>query len=78
MGMIEQIRIAAMGEGEDEYTAPPARILDLAVIGEDADIDIYDTDPAGKTLDKPAFSVRVPARSLAIALNAAIEESNQS
>ncbi|MEQ7129532.1 hypothetical protein ABN034_34100 [Actinopolymorpha sp. B11F2] len=75
--MIEQIRIAALGQDEEHYTAPPARILAMEVVAGDAYLDIYETDPAGKVLDEPAFSVRVPARSLALALNAAIEDSDQ-
>ena len=77
MGMIEQIRVAAMGKGEDAYTVPPARVLDVAVIGGDAFIDIYDNDDVGKVVGDPVFSVRVPARSLAIALKAAIEDDAQ-
>ena len=76
MGMIE-IRVAAMGKGEDYYTEPPARVLDVAVIGGDAFIDLYETDDVGKVVGEPQFSVRVPARSLAIALKAAMEDNDQ-
>lgn len=50
MGLIEQIRVAAMGKGEDAYTVSPTRVLDVAVIGGEAFIGIYDNDDVGKVV----------------------------
>jgi hypothetical protein len=70
--MIEDIYIAAKGEGEDEYTGPPARVLNVTVIGGDAHLGVIPVDQVGNRLQQEGRDVVVRARTLLAALQAAI------
>ena len=72
-GMIGDITISATGTGDDQYYEPPARVLSLAVIGGDAHLAIYEHGNAERAAG-PALTVQVPARSLLLALTAAIQD----
>ena len=72
-GMIRDITISAKGTGDDQYYEPPARVLSLAVIGGDAHLAIYEHGNAERAAG-PAVTAEVPARSLLLALTAAIED----
>jgi hypothetical protein len=72
-GMIRDITISAKATGDDQYYAPPARVLSLAVIGGDAHLAIYDHGNAERAAG-PAVTAGVPARSLLPALTAAIQD----
>ena len=72
-GRIRGITISAKGTGDDQYYEPPARVLSLAVIGGDAHLAIYEHGNAERAAE-PAVTVQVPARSLLLALTAAIED----
>lgn len=76
---IREIYIAARNtrgaDADDQYTEPPGRELNLAVIGTDAHLSVVETDEAGNR--QPASrDVVVPARSLLRALHAAIDDEN--
>jgi hypothetical protein len=75
-GMIRDITISAKGTGDDQYYEPPARVLSLAVIGGDAHLAIYEHGNAERAAG-PAVTVEVPARSLLLALTAAIQDDQQ-
>jgi hypothetical protein len=75
-GMIRDITISAKGTGDDQYYEPPARVLSLAVIGGDAHLAIYEHGNAERAA-RPAVTVEVPARSLLLALTAAIQDDQQ-
>jgi hypothetical protein len=75
-GMIRDITISATGTGDDQYYEPPARIPSLAVIGGDAHLAIYEHDNAERAA-RPNLTVQVPARSLLLALTAAIQDDQQ-
>ena len=75
-GMIRDITISAKGTGDDQYYEPPARVLSLAVIGGDAHLAIYEHGHAERAAG-PALTVQVPARSLLLALTAAIQDDQQ-
>jgi hypothetical protein len=72
-GMIRDITISAKGTGDDQYYEPPARVLSLAVIGGDAHLAIYEHGNVERAAG-PAVTVQVPARSLLLALTAAIDD----
>lgn len=72
--MIEEIFIAARGEGQDEYTTPSDRQLSVAVIAGNAYLSLHDTDGKGRRLPEPSTNVVVPARSLLLALQAALAD----
>jgi hypothetical protein len=75
-GMIRDITISAKGAGDDQYYEPPARVLSLAVIGGDAHLAIYEHGNAERAAE-PTLTVEVPARSLLLALTAAIQDDQQ-
>ena len=75
-GMIRDITISATGTGDDQYYEPPARVLSLAVIGGDAHQAIHEHGHAERAAG-PALTVQVPARSLLLALTAAIQDDQQ-
>lgn len=66
--------IAARGAGEDDYTEPPARELNLAVIGDDAHLSVTELDERGVRQESSARDLIVPARSLLRALQAAVDD----
>jgi hypothetical protein len=63
-GMIRDITISAKGTADDQYYEPPARVLSLA---------IYQHGNAERAAG-PSVTVEVPARSLLLALTAAIQD----
>lgn len=73
---IREIYIAARNtrglSADDQYTEPPARELNLAVIGTDAHLSVVELDESGHR--QPSSDVVVPARSLLRALTAAIDD----
>ena len=73
---IREIYIAARNtrglHADDQYTEPPARELNLAVIGTDAHLSVVELDEAGQR--QPSSDVVVPARSLLRALQAALDD----
>lgn len=71
---IREITIAARGDGDDEYTEPPARELNLAVIGTDAHLSVTELDERGHRQPPASRDIIVPARSLLRALQAAIDD----
>ena len=71
--MIRDITISAKGTADDQYYEPPARVLSLAVIGGDAHLAIYEHGNVERAAE-PTASIEVPARSLLLALTAAIED----
>jgi hypothetical protein len=71
--MIRDITISAKGTGDDQYYEPPARVLSLAVIGGVAHLAIYEHGHAERAAG-PAVTAGVPARSLLLALTAAIQD----
>ena len=75
-GMIRDITISAKGAGDDQYYEPPARVLSLAVIGGNAHLAIYEHGNAERAAE-PTLTVEVPARSLLLALTAAIQDDQQ-
>ena len=72
-GMIRDITISATGGEDDQYYEPPARVLSPAVIGGDAHLAIYEHGNVERAAE-PTVTVEVPARSLLLALTAAIED----
>jgi hypothetical protein len=72
-GMIRDITISAKGAGDDQYYEPPTRVLSLAVIGGDAHLAIYEHD-AKERAAEPVATIEVPARSLLLALTAAVDD----
>jgi hypothetical protein len=72
-GMIRDITISARGGEDNQYYEPPARVLSLAVIGGDAHLAIYEHGNVERA-SEPTVTVEVPARSLLLALTAAIED----
>ena len=75
-GMIRDITISAKGTGDDQYYEPPARVLSLAVTGGDAHLAIYEHGNAERAAG-PAVTAEVPARSLLLALTAAIQTTSR-
>lgn len=73
-GMIHKTLIGMKAKGEDHSVSPPARALDLEVIGEDAYLDVVELDRDGNVQGKPTARVQVHARSLLRALATAIED----
>ena len=73
VAMIREISISAKGEDDDQYYEPPARVLDLTVVGGDAYLSIYEHGMGDRAAD-PIASVEVAARSLLLALTAAVED----
>ncbi len=71
--MIRDITISAKGAGDDQYYEPPARVLSLAVIGGDAHLAIYEYGAKERTAE-PVATIEVPARSLLLALTAAVDD----
>ena len=71
--MIRDITISAKGTDDDEYYEPPARLLNLTVIGGEAHLSIYEHGDVERAAE-PTASIEVPARSLLLALTAAIED----
>lgn len=73
---IREIYIAARNtrglHADDQYTEPPGRELNLAVIGTDAHLSVVELDEAGNR--QPSSDVVVPARSLLRALQAALDD----
>jgi hypothetical protein len=72
--MIREMTISARAPGEDEIFEPPTRVLGLCVIGRLAHLDIYELDEAGNRGVEPTASLVVPAKSMLLALTAAIED----
>jgi hypothetical protein len=72
-GMIRDITISAKGAGDDQYYEPPTRVLSLAVIGGDAHLAIYEHG-AKERAAEPVATIEVPARSLLLALTAAVDD----
>ncbi len=73
VAMIREISISAKGEDDGQYYEPPARLLNLTVVGGDAYLSIYEHGMGDRAAD-PIASVEVPARSLLLALTAAVED----
>lgn len=71
---IRETFIAAKSSGEDEYYEPPSRELNLSVIGTDAHLSIVELDEHGKR-QEASRDVVVPARSLLLALQSAVQDS---
>lgn len=72
---IRETFIAARGDGEDDYTEPPGRELNLTVIGADAHLSVVELDERGQR-QPGAQDVVVPARSLLLALQAAVDDNS--
>ena len=72
-GMIRDITISAKGAEDDQYYEPPARVLSLVVIGGDAHLAIYEHGNVEHAAE-PTATIEVPARSLLLALTAAIDD----
>jgi len=76
--MIRNIHISAFDEDgsvyETEPTEPPARILDVAVVGSVATLSIYELGERSRLPDEPTADVRVPAQSLLLALQALVSD----
>lgn len=72
--MIREIQISAAAGDEDGYTEPPSMLLVLSVIGDEASLRVHACGEKGKASDKPLFDLQVPARSLLLALQAAIND----
>ena len=71
--MIRDITISARGAEDDGYYEPSARVLTLSVIGGEAHMTVYEHGPAERAAE-PVTCIEVPARSLLLALTAAIED----
>jgi len=74
--MILDIMIGAKDPEDDQYYEPPTRVLSLAVIGGDAHLDIYEYGIKERAAD-PVARIEVPARSLLLALTAAIDDNQR-
>lgn len=74
---IREISIAALGRDEDTYTEPPGRELSLAVIGGQAHISVAELDGFGNRVET-SKDVVVDARSLLLALQAAVQDGDTS
>jgi hypothetical protein len=72
--MIRNIHISAAQVDDDIITEPPSRILDLAVIGGVAHLATYELSGPGVIADEATAAIEVPARSLLLALQAAIDD----
>jgi hypothetical protein len=72
--MIREIQISAAAGDEDGYTEPPSMLLILSVIGEEASLRVHACGERGTASDKPVCDLHVPARSLLLALQAAIDD----
>lgn len=67
--------ISAKTADENHITEPPSHELNLAVIGNQAILRIYKNDDLGnRTATEPIADIQLPARSLQLALTAAIED----
>ncbi len=71
--MIRDITISAKGAEDDQYYEPPARVLSVTVIGGDAHLAIYEHGPVERSAE-PTATIEVPARSLLLALTAAVDD----
>lgn len=67
--------IAALGKGEDEYYEPPSRELNLSVIGSNAHLSVVELDRHGNR-QEASKDIIVPARSLLLALQAAVQDAD--
>jgi hypothetical protein len=76
-GMIRDINISGKGLNDEQYYEPPTRLLNLAVIGGDAHLAIYDHG-SGEPAADPVATIEVPAQSLLLALTAAVEDEQRS
>lgn len=74
--MIRDITISAKSPEDDQYHEPPTRVLSLAVIGGDVHLDIYEHGIKERAAD-PVARIEVPARSLLLALTAAIDDNQR-
>lgn len=72
--VIDKVIIAALGEDEDELTAPAARQVELVVISGLAHLSIREVSETGIPAEDVTASVRLPARSLLRALTALVED----
>jgi hypothetical protein len=70
---IRDIEISAKTADHDVYYEPPAHVLNMTVIGGDAHLAIYECG-AGQRAAEPVTSIEVRARSLLLALVAAIDD----
>ena len=75
-GMIRDITISARSPEDDQYYELPTRVLGIAVMAGDAHLEIYEYGQKVRAVG-PAARIEVLARSLLIALTAAIDD-NQS
>lgn len=73
--MIREVTVSARGHGEDEIYEPPSRVPKPYVIGDLAYLDTFEMlkepERVGNEL---TASVQVPARSLLLALRAAMKD----
>lgn len=72
--MIREIQISAAAGDEDSYTEPPSMLRVLSVIGDEASLRVHACGETGKAADEAVCDLRVPARSLLLALQAAIDD----
>jgi hypothetical protein len=72
--VIDKVIIAALGQEDDELTAPAARQVELVVIGGLADLSIREVSETGFPAEHVTASVRLPARSLLRGLAALVED----
>jgi hypothetical protein len=73
---IRDIEISAKTVGDDQYYEPPTHVLNMAVIGGDAHLAIYERGAAQRAAE-PVASIEVRARSLLLALTAAIDDDDE-
>src|SRR5690606_34852704 len=71
---IRETFIAAKSLGEDGYYEPPWRELSLSVIGTDAHLSVVELDEQGNR-QEASRDIVVPAQSLLLALQSAIQDS---
>jgi hypothetical protein len=72
--VIERVLIAALGDDHELLTAPPARYVEVEVIGGLAHLGIREVAEGGFPAEQLTAEVVVPARSLIRALTALVED----
>jgi hypothetical protein len=72
--VIERVTIAALGDDHERLTAPPARYVEVEVIGGLAHVGIREVAEGGFPAEQLTAEVVVPARSLIRALTALVED----
>lgn len=72
--MIRDVYISALDPGDDEPHEPPAQIVNLAVMGKVAALDLYELGDNEQLRGDPVARIRVPAQSLLLALQALVAD----